>query len=78
MVAVMDGLDKLGQKKMHQEALNELAASFDSEASELLVDVEGEVIRLKGSVETQYASWRQLLRDIFAAETGIAVDPNKS
>jgi hypothetical protein len=78
MVAVMDGLDKLGQKKMHQEALNELAASFDSEASELLVDVEGEVIRLKGSVETQYASWRQLLRDIFAAETGIALDPNKS
>lgn len=78
LVAVMDGLDKLEQKKMHREALQELAGSFDSEASELLVDVEGEVLRLKGSVETQYASWRQLLRDIFAAETGIAVDPNKS
>lgn len=78
MVAVMDGLDKLEQKKMHREALKELAGSFDSEASELLVDVEGEVLRLKGSVETQYTSWRQLLRDIFAAETGIAVDPNKS
>jgi hypothetical protein len=78
MAAVMDGIDKLEQKKIHREALNELAGSFDSEASELLVDVEGEVLRLKGSVETQYASWRQLLRDIFAAETGIAVDPNIS
>jgi len=78
MVAMMDGFDKSAQTKMNREALKELAASFDSEVQELLFDVEGEVLRLKGSVETQYASWRQLLRDIFAAETGIAVDPNKS
>jgi len=75
---MMDGFDKSAQTKMNREALKELAASFDSEVQELLFDVEGEVLRLKGSVETQYASWRQLLRDIFAAETGIAVDPNKS
>jgi hypothetical protein len=78
MVAVMDGFDKSAQTKMNREALKELAASFDSEVQELLYDVEGQVLRLKGSVETQYASWRQLLRDIFAAETGIAADPNKS
>ena len=78
MVAMMDGFDKSAQTKMNREALKELAASFDSEVQELLFDVEGEVLRLRGSVETQYASWRQLLRDIFAAETGIAVDPNKS
>ncbi len=78
MVAVMDGFDKSAQTKMHREALKELAGSFDSEVQELLFDVEGEVLRLKGSVDTQYASWRQLLRDLFAAETGIAVDPNKS
>jgi hypothetical protein len=78
MAAVMDGFDKSAQTKMNREALKELADSFDSEVQELLFDVEGEVLRLKGSVETQYASWRQLLRDVFAAETGIAVDPNKS
>jgi hypothetical protein len=79
VMVAMDGIDKMSQKKMNREALKELAASFDSEVQELLFDVEGEVLRLKGSVETQYASWRQLLRDIFAAETGIAVvDPNKS
>ena len=77
IAAVMDGFDKSAQTKMNREALKELAASFDSEAQELLFDVEGEVLRLKGSVETQYASWRQILRDLFAAETGIGVDPNK-
>ena len=77
IAVAMDGVDKLEQKKLNREALRELADSFDSEVQELLFDVEGEVLRLKGSVETQYASWRQLLRDLFAAETGIAVDPNK-
>jgi len=76
MVAMMDGFDKSAQTKMHREALKELAGSFDSEVQELLFDVEGEVLRLKGSVETQYTSWRQILRDLFAAETGVAVDPN--
>jgi len=77
MVTMMDGFDKSAQTKMHREALKELAGSFDSEVQELLFDVEGEVLRLKGSVETQYASWRQILRDLFAAETGFASDPNK-
>jgi hypothetical protein len=77
VAAVMDGFDKSEQAKLNREALKELAASFDSEVQELLFDVEGEVLRLKGSVETQYASWRQLLRDLFAAETGIPVDPNE-
>jgi hypothetical protein len=61
---------------MHAEALRELAASLDSDVAPLLVDVEGEVMRLTGSVETQYATWRQLLREIFASETGLPVDPN--
>jgi hypothetical protein len=77
MAAIMDGLDKREQAKMHREALNELAGSFDSEVSELLIDVEGEVLRLKGSVETQYASWRELLRQIFDAQTALPIDPNE-
>ena len=49
---------------------------MDSEVTPLLIDVEGEVMRLSGSVETQYATWRNLLRQIFASETGLPVDPN--
>ena len=76
MASISDSMNKAEQAKMHRQALNELAESFDSEASELLVDVEGEVIRLKGSVETQYGTWRQMLRQIFATEMGLPVDPN--
>lgn len=76
IAAIQDGFEKSEESKMHAEALHELAASLDSDVAPLLVDVEGEVIRLTGSVETQYATWRELLRQIFASETGLPVDPN--
>ncbi len=76
MAAISDSMQKAGEAEMHREALRELAASFDSEVAPVLIDVEGEVLRLTGSVETQYESWRQLLRQIFAAEVGIPLDPN--
>ncbi|HXV63271.1 MAG TPA: hypothetical protein VEK15_21410 [Vicinamibacteria bacterium] len=76
MVALNDGLQKSQEAKMHREALNELAQSFDAEAAGMLIDVEGEVLRLTGSVESQYSQWRELLRQIFATELGLPADPN--
>jgi hypothetical protein len=76
MAAIMDGMAKSEESKMHLETLRELASSLDSEVAPMLLDVEGEVMRLTGSVETQYATWRGLLRRIFAEETGLPVDPN--
>lgn len=76
MAALQDSFQKAEEAKMHREGLRELAASFDSEVAPILIDVEGEILRLTGSVETQYATWRQLLRQIFAAETGLPMDPN--
>jgi hypothetical protein len=73
---LLDSLEKSEEMKMHVESLRELGASFDADVAPLLVDVEGEVMRLTGSVETQYATWRALLRRIFAAETGLPLDPN--
>jgi hypothetical protein len=76
MAAIQDAMDKAEESKMHLQALQELAASLDSEVAPLLIDVEGEVMRLTGSVDTKYATWQNLLRDIFATETGLPVDPN--
>lgn len=78
MAAISDSFEKAEEAKMNREALRELAGSFDSEVAPILIDVEGEVLRLTGSVETQYATWRQLLRQIFAAETGLPLDPNEA
>jgi len=74
--AITKGLSTAQEAKMHVEAMRELASSFDSEIAPLLVDVEGQALRLSGSVETQYLTWRQLMRDFFLAETGLPLDPD--
>ncbi len=75
-MAVRSGIAKGQEAKMHVEALRELGASFDAEVAPLLVDVEGQTLRLTGSVETQFEEWRKLLREIFYTETGLPIDPD--
>ncbi len=75
-MAVQAGMNKFQEVKLHVEALRELASSFDSEVAPLLVEVEGQTLRLTGSVEAQYATWRQLMRDFFVTETGLPLDPD--
>lgn len=64
------GFEKDQEKQIHIESMQELSLSFESEATPLVVEVDGETHRLTGSVETQYTKWRQLLKRIHAAETG--------
>ena len=53
------------------DVLRELGESLAADVTPLLVEVDGNVTELTGSVEAQYAKWRTLLREIFAAETGL-------
>jgi len=76
MAAIQAGFATSKEAKIHIEALQELGASFESEVEPLVIEVEGHTLRLTGSVEEQYDSWRQLLREIYATETGIPLDPN--
>lgn len=62
--------------KRHAGALRELALSLDAEMEPLLIEIEGRTLRLTGSAEAQYVAWRELLRQIFVAETGLVVDPD--
>jgi hypothetical protein len=71
LTGMKQGLDTYKQAKIHEEALKELANSFDSEVQPIVMNVEGQVIKLTGSLEVQYAEWRQMLRRIYAAETGL-------
>lgn len=66
------GFDKDAEKQIHIDALEELGTSFESESSPMVVEMEGETHRLTGSVETQYAKWRKLLRRIHLSETGLS------
>jgi hypothetical protein len=78
MAAIQAGFATSKEAKIHIEALQELGASFESEVEPLVIEVEGQTIRLTGSVQEQYETWRQLLRQIYAAETGFPVDPNSA
>lgn len=70
-MAVMSGLKKREESKMHTDVLKELSNSFENEAAPLVVDVEGRTLRLTGTAEQQYAEWRRLLHELYVEETGL-------
>ncbi len=76
IAAVRSGMEKGAEAQIHKDALAELGASFDSEVEPLLIEVEGQTMRLTGSAETQFAQWRKLLKELFVTERGLPIDPN--
>lgn len=72
--AVYSGYQKGKETEINKEAIEELDTSFKAEAEPLVVDVNGETIRLTGSAEQQYTRWRQLLRTMYARETGMVME----
>ena len=77
VVTVQSGIQKGKEGKIHKAAIQELAASFDGEMAPLLVEVEGQTLKLEGTAEDQFAEWRRLLAELFRAETGLPVDPDE-
>jgi len=69
-IGVTSGITLRGDATIHSEAIRELGASFESEAAPRVVEIEGPTVRLTGSAEAQYATWRRLLREIYRAATG--------
>jgi hypothetical protein len=72
VMAVMSGMKKREESKIHTDALKELSNSFEAEAAPLVVDVEGRTLRLTGTADEQYAEWRRLLHELYVEETGFA------
>lgn len=70
---IKSALEKRGEANVSLDALKEAGAGFNAEAEPLVVEVEGQTRRLTGTAEARYKEWRQLLREIYAAETGIAL-----
>ncbi len=70
LLAVQSGMTVGGEAEMHADAIHELDASFDSEIAPLVMEVDGRVVELNGSAETQFQQWQTLLREIYASETG--------
>ncbi|MCP3866672.1 MAG: hypothetical protein GY703_00955 [Gammaproteobacteria bacterium] len=72
MMVARSGFEKDSEKQIHIDAMQELGVSFESEATPMVVEVDDQTHRLTGSVETQYAQWRDLLQKIHQSETGFS------
>lgn len=57
--------------KIQQQDLHELAVGFDNEVAPTVLEASGKVFRLSGTLDNQYAEWRDILKQIFALETGL-------
>jgi len=68
--AVVSGINKREEAKIHVEALQEISASLDAEIEPHTVNLEERTVTLTGSVNDQYAQWREVLREIYRTETG--------
>lgn len=67
---IIDGLNISREAGIHSAAIEELSDSFGSEMQPVVLELQGKKVELTGSVEEQYARWRDLLRQIYFAETG--------
>ena len=57
--------------KEHDQDLDEIAEGFNNEVAPTVMEIEGKVFRLNGSLEAQYNEWRSILQSIFSLETGL-------
>ena len=77
--AVLSGLKKYSDAKVHAQALKELSETFQSEVQPQVVDVEGRTLRLTGTADEQYKEWRELLHQLYLEDNGgVAVLPPAS
>ncbi len=72
MRTIMDALRQRSAANIHREEIKELSESFVAEAAPMVVQVRGETMRLTGTAEAQYETWRKLLREIHETETGFS------
>ena len=51
--------------------LEDISSTFEVVVEPMVVELDGEVVRLTGTIDDQYRQWQQLLASIFATETGL-------
>jgi hypothetical protein len=71
--AIISGLKKYADAKVHAQALKEMSETFQSEVAPQVIDVEGRTLKLTGTAEEQYRQWRKLLHELYLEENGTPV-----
>ena len=67
---IKSGFDRQNEARMHMESLEELGQSLEDAVAPQVITLDDRTITLSGSVEEQYAQWRDVLADLYAEEIG--------
>lgn len=63
------------ETSMHKAALEELGQSLATDVKPTVVDVEGQTVELKGTIEEKFRQWREVLQELRESETRPALEP---
>lgn len=72
---LISGWNVSKEAEIHSAAIEELSESFGNEMQPVVMEFEGQQYELTGTAEEQFKHWRELLRQIYFAETGFAPTP---
>ena len=64
------GLESRAEAQIHVEALEEIGMSLEAEITPQVIELEDRTVMISGSVEDQYAQWREVLAEIYRNEIG--------
>lgn len=73
--ALRQQYDRYAATRIEAQYQRELLAGFVNESSPTELALEESLISLTGTLEEQYAQWRQILRELFMLETGDSRTP---
>jgi hypothetical protein len=63
-------LEKKQESAAHTEAVAEMGSSLETSIAPQVIELEDRTITLSGTVNAQYAQWRELLQQIYEQERG--------
>ncbi|MDP5052543.1 MAG: hypothetical protein NWP69_02025 [Congregibacter sp.] len=69
------GLESRAEAQIHVEALEEIGQSLEAEITPQVIELEDRTVMISGSVEDQYAQWREVLAEIYRNEIGDLAAP---
>ena len=73
---IKSGFGMSAEAKVHKESLKELGTSLDTQAKPLIIEIEGQTLRLTGTAQEKFLEWRKLLKQIYTEETGFNISEN--
>jgi hypothetical protein len=71
----INGWNVSKEAEIHSAAIQELSESFGDEMQPVTMEFEGQQYELTGTAEEQFKRWKELLRQIYFAETGFTPSP---